>query len=160
MNNLLSLLTLTVSSLVWAIGPFELPQMNMGGGVYRSSDHKDAVFVVEAFKDKDHDSTSNEPNIDLVAEFFKSEPRVQVLYVGSDMDKSDYFNWVWFHKPKQRVLDDSNKTLLSQLAISKYPTLVIIDAKGNIAHKIVGPMWYTSDFKSVIEKIKQLLRNN
>lgn len=136
----------------FAVNPFELPQMNhdQAGTLFKSTDHPNGVFVVEAYFLGCPYCHENAPNVDELAEKYANEPRVQVLDVGVDRQDSQYAQWIEKHQPNHPVLKDANRVLIRQLGTTGYPSAYVIDCKGTVLHKTSG-VWNSSK-KAAIEK--------
>ncbi len=144
--------TLLLSAVLWlsanalAVSAFELPWMNHehGVGTFKSKDHPNAVFVVEAYFLGCHYCNENAQNVNDLASKYANDPRVKVLDVGIDRSDSQYKEWISRHRPNHPVLKDANRKLVGQLGTSGYPSTYVIDAKGKVLTKTSGS-WESSD---------------
>ena len=141
MKQALAAITLAVvSSAAFALAPFELPQMNaqIPGTVYKTADHPNSVFVLEAYFRRCPYCNYNAPNVDALAESYVTESRVQVLDVGIDRSNSDYSAWIAAHHPNHPVLKDANRLVVSQLGTSGYPSTYVVDCLGHVLAQTTG----------------------
>jgi peroxiredoxin len=155
-------LTVLTGTVCRAVAPFELQWMNNPEkSVYKSSDHKDGIFVIEAyFRDCTY-CNKNAPRVNALAEKFKNEPRVQVLDVGVDSQDSTYAEWIQKHKPNHPVLKDAKgeKLVKSQLGTTGYPSTYVIDCNGNVVATTRG-VWSSSSQGKIERAIEDLLSEN
>ncbi len=143
MKKLALILACTSWSLTYAMTvtlPFELPWMNGGATAttYKSSDHSNGIFVVEAYFLGCPYCNNNAPAVNKLAQKFASEKRVQVLDVGIDKNESQYKEWIKRHKPNHPVLNDANRKLIRQLGTQGYPSTYVLDCKGNVVATTEG----------------------
>ncbi len=155
---LLSLSSFAVNAAPKKVSPFSLPQMNhaTAGTLYNSADHKDAVFLVEAYFLGCPYCNDNAPNVDDLADQFSKEPRVQVLDVGIDQDEEDYATWIERHHPNHPVLNDGNRALIRQLGTTGYPSSYVLDCHGNVIYKTSG-VWNSSKMQKIADTITKTL---
>jgi peroxiredoxin len=153
---LLSVLVLASSASSFAVSSFSLPQMNHAtpGTMYNSADHKDGVFVVEAYFLNCPYCNDNAPNVDDLADAYANEPRVQVLDVGVDRSDSQYKTWIAKHNPNHPVLKDDKRQLIRQLGTTGYPSSYVVDCQGTVRYKTSGVWNMTKEagLKSAIDK--------
>src|SRR5688500_3480571 len=129
---------LAVSANAQAIAPFALKWENApNGGLYNSSEHPDAVFVIEAYQLRCGPCNTNVPNLHDLAGFYGYEPRVQILDLGIDRSPRDYQQWIAKHEPVYPVLNDARRQVWSQLGGSGTPTTWVLDCKLNVKWKHV-----------------------
>lgn len=134
-----------------------LPQMNVSP-VENFRFERGQVYVVEAYFNTCPYCNYNAPNVDSLAESYKSDLRVHVLDVGIDKQDSDYQSWIRKHNPNHPVLKDSKRQLVGRLGTTSYPSTYVIDCLGNVAYKTVGE-WSgatQNKIKDAIEKSLQL----
>lgn len=147
------------SSLAWGttVTPFSLPWMNNHSGVdtFKSSDYPGAIFVVEAYFLGCPYCNDNAANVDALATEFAGDPRVHVLDVGVDTDKSDYDEWISRHNPNHPVLDDGSEQLIGQLGTQGFPSTYVIDCKGNVTAQTSGE-WGDSEKSTIEDGVKAL----
>ena len=156
---ILGLLVLATSATSFAVSSFQLKWMNHAtpGTVYNSADHKDGVFVLEAYFLNCPYCNDNAPNVDELASSFANEPRVQVLDVGIDRADSQYKSWIAKHKPNHPVLKDDKRQLVKQLGTSGYPSTYIVDCKGVVRYKTSG-VWNMTKETAMKDKITEILQ--
>lgn len=161
MKTLIGLFVLVTSATSFGITSFSLPQMNhaVPGTLYNSADHKDAVFLVEAYFLNCPYCNDNAPNVDALADSFANEPRVQVLDVGIDRNDSQYKTWIQKHKPNHPVLKDASRTLIRQLGTSGYPSSYLIDCNGKVRHQTSG-VWSMAKETGFKDKIAEVLKES
>lgn len=120
------------------ITPFSLPNMNGGGEMYHSADHKDGIFVLEAYFLKCPYCNINAANVNALAEKYVGNSRVQVLDVGVDRKESDYETWIAKHHPNHPVLKDASRVLISQLGTTGYPSTYVVGCTGRVVYSTSG----------------------
>jgi len=144
-------------SLWGAINDVALPIMNplsSGDAVeFRMSDYPDGIFVVEAYFLGCPYCNENAPNVNRLAELFKSEPRVHVLDVGIDSLDEQYEEWIQRHSPNHLVLKDDSQTLLRQLKTRGYPTVYVINSAREVVFQTSG-VWDDAEFQKVVDAVK------
>lgn len=152
MSTLMSLIVL------FGVSAFNLPVMNgKVGEVFDSAKYPNDVLVVEAyFKDCPY-CNQNAPNVDSLADVFKTNPRVHVLDVGIDTKDVDYANWIGRHHPNHPVLKDSQRKLIKQLGTTSYPSIYILDGTGTIRYRNSGT-WDSATRMEIQEKVEDLLK--
>ncbi len=158
---ILGLLAFAASTASFGITSFSLQQMNhlVPGTMYNSADHKDAVFLVEAYFLNCPYCNDNAPNVDDMAQSFANEPRVQVLDVGIDRSDSQYAAWIKKHAPNHPVLKDDKRLLIKQLGTSGYPSSYIVDCNGKVRYQTSG-VWNMSKETSMKDKISEILKES
>ncbi len=146
------MLCLSFAQAALAVGPFELRWMNSeeSGATYKSADHPNGIFVVEAYFLNCPYCHQNAPQVDALAEEYADNERVQVLDVGVDRKDADYESWISQHNPNHPVLNDGGRKLISQLGTSGYPSTYVIDCKGTVVYKTSGT--WNSAKKDAIKK--------
>lgn len=156
---MLAVLVLATSATGSALTSFSLPWMNhaVKDTLYNSADHKDGVFVLEAYFLNCPYCNDNAPNVDALADSFANEPRVQVLDVGIDRTDAQYATWISKHKPNHPVLKDDKRVLIKQLGTTGYPSTYIVDCKGTVRYTSTG-VWNTSKIKAMKDKIADILK--
>lgn len=123
-----------------AVGAFDLPWVNHPNrdAVYRSSEHPNSVFVLEAFENFCGSCNDNAENVDEMATFYANEPRVQVLDLALDSEESEIREWISNHQPNHPVVRDVNETIWSEIDEQYIPTVAVVDCRGAIVYKHVG----------------------
>lgn len=141
-----------------AIQPFELRWMNHEDRTmtYKSSDHPNGVFVLEAYFLNCPYCNDNAPAVDSVAEAYANEPRVQVLDISRDCREADYSEWIRRHNPNHPVLNDCAKKVIGPLGTRGYPSTYVMDCKGNIVYSTAGA-WNSSTKAKIRAKVDELL---
>jgi peroxiredoxin len=155
------LLVLATSATSFGITSFQLQQMNHStpGTMYDSAAHKDGVFVLEAYFLNCPYCNDNAPNVDEMASYYASEPRVQVLDIGVDRADSQYKTWIAKHQPNHPVLKDDKRTLVRQLGTSGYPSTYVVDCKGTVRYKTSG-VWSMTKESTMKDKINEILKES
>lgn len=126
------------SSVGFSLAPFSLPNMKDGGKIYKSAEHKDGIFVLEAYFLGCPYCNENAPNVNALAAKFASNPRVQVLDVGVDRKNSDYETWIAKHHPNHPVLKDADHLVTGQLNTTGYPSTYVVGCNGGVAFETTG----------------------
>ena len=159
MKRLMLSFALTLSAMASAVTPFKLQWMNHAtpGTLYESTQHSNGVFVVEAYFLGCPHCNNNAPNVNDLAESFVNEPRVQVLDVGIDRSDSQYLTWIKKHNPNHPVLKDAQRTLISQLGTSGYPSTYVIDCQGAVKYQTSGE-WSPSTTRAIKTAVTELLK--
>lgn len=136
------------------VSPFEMRWMNNAdtATLYRSSDHPNAVFVVETYFNTCPACNQNAPIVERLAETYADRPEVQFLDVSRDCRDADYRSWIAKHNPKHPVLNDCALKLQRELGTSRYPTTYVLDCKMNVLYSNVG-VWSSS----VVNQIKAVV---
>lgn len=128
--------------------PFELPEF--AGPLYRSSEHPNSVFVIEAYFNTCPHCNENADNVnELAAEY----PQVQVLDVGIDKKDSDYQKWVQKHNPNHPVLMDGSKQLIKKLGTTGYPSTYVISGDGEVIFQTSG-VWSNATKRKIREALE------
>lgn len=138
--------------------PFSFPWMNHAqrGTAYNTANHKNGVFVIEAYFQACPACNVSAPFVNALAAEYANQPRVQVLDVGKDRRDADYTMWIDRHKPNHPVLQDSELKLLNKLGVTSYPTTVVINCRGDIAYS-ESEVWNENVKRKVKAKIDELL---
>jgi len=136
--------------------PIQLPQMNAEPGTVYSSP-VNAVTVVEAYFNTCPYCNYNAPNVDELADEYRSNDRVQVLDVGIDRKDSDYQSWINKHKPNHPVLKDSSRILINQLGTKSYPSTYVIGCDGQVLMKTSG-QWSQSTKRKIRDAVEAALK--
>ncbi len=159
-----AILSLATAALVWsgqllAVSPFELQWMNheVKGTMYKSADHRQGIFIIEAYFLNCPYCNDNAAKVNEMAEKFANEPRVQVLDVGIDKQDSQYATWIAKHRPNHPVLKDANRTLIKQLGTSGYPSTYVIDCHGKVVAKTSGA-WDLNHELTILYAVEELLK--
>lgn len=156
---LLALICALFASTAFGVDTFELPWVNnaVTDLKYKSADHPNGVFVVEAYFLGCPYCNDNAPNVNALADKYRKEPRVQVLDVSRDCRASDYRTWISRHKPNHPVLNDCSKKLIGQLGTRYYPSVYVIDCHGDVVYDHVG-VWNGEVKREIDQVISGLLR--
>jgi len=156
---ILGMLALVASTASFGITSFSLQQMNhpVAGTMYNSADHKDAVFLLEAYFLNCPYCNDNAPNVDALADSFANEPRVQVLDVGIDRTDSQYATWIKKHNPNHPVLKDDKRVVIRQLGTTGYPSSYIVDCTGAVRYQMSG-VWSMTKEAGLKDKISAILK--
>jgi hypothetical protein len=147
------------STLQAAVGTFELPWMNHPtdpNAVYKSTDHKSAVFVLETWFLGCPYCNNNAPNVDALAAQYQGNSRVQVLDTGIDSSDSSYQEWIRRHHPNHPVLKDVMGKILvkKQLGTLTYPSTYVVDCSGQVLTKTVGE-WDSSKKAQIVAAVEK-----
>ncbi len=138
------------------LSPFNLKWMNheVAGTYYRSSDHPNAVFVVEAYFRNCPYCNDNAHNVDALKDHYSDNDLVQVLDVSSDCSNRDYRDWIAEHNPNHPVLNDCNWEVLGPLGITGMPTAVVLDCNLNELYRTGGTWdsWEIRRLRNVIDR--------
>ncbi len=146
--------TVSASELATTPAPIEMRWMNNQdpAAIYRSTNHPNAVFVVEAYFNSCPACNQNASKVDSLREHFDTREDVQILDVSRDCRMSDYQSWVSRHRPNHPVLNDCNMTLLGRLGTRVYPTTYILDCNLNLITSFVG-VWSTDVYNRIINTV-------
>lgn len=107
--------------------------------VYKMSEHKDAVFVFEAFADWCGACNENAPNVDEFVLEYASNPQVQILDLGLEQDDGPYQSWISRHRPNHPVLQDSQRKVFKALHTENLiPQVFVVNCKGVMVGNHVG----------------------
>jgi AhpC/TSA family len=122
------------------VAPFQLPWMNHAtpGTIYKSADHPNTVFVLEAYFRSCSYCNANAPLVDDLAESYADNARVQVIDLGIDKYDNDYRIWIANHQPNHPVLKDANRVVVTPLGTTAYPTTYVVDCNMNVVYRSVG----------------------
>jgi len=120
--------------------PFELRWMNHEDPTttYKSSDHPQAVFVIEAYFRNCPYCNDNAPNVDALRDHYVGNELVQILDVSSDCSARAYREWISMHNPNHPVLNDCNWEVLGPLNVTAMPTAIILDCNFNELYRSTG----------------------
>lgn len=137
---------------------FELPWMNSTDtdATYKTSDYPGSVFVLETYFLGCPYCNDNAPNVDALAEEYGFDMRVQVLDLGIDQQDSQYEEWIRRHEPNHPVVKDVGRKIVRQLGTRAYPSVYVVDCKGNVAYSHEGE-WDSSVKSAIRSKVKSLL---
>ena len=137
---------------------FDLPWMNANeaGATYNTANNTGTVYVLETYFLGCPYCNDNAPNVDALAEEFAFDMRVQVLDVGIDQQDWQYEEWIRRHQPNHPVVKDVGRKVVKQLGTRAYPTVYVVDCKGNVAYKYEGA-WGQSVKSTIRSKVKSLL---
>ena len=128
------------------------------GEVYKMEDHKNSVFVFEAYRLSCYYCNLNAPKVDALATQFAENPRVQVLDLGMDTADADFAEWIRAHKPNHKVIQDVNKTVYKTLkTMDGVPQAFVFDCKGNMHGNVVGA-WDANGEKRIRDLIASALK--
>ena len=142
----------------FALDHFDVELMNgtEAGSRFKSSDHPDAVFVLDAFQLNCGPCRQNAPNIESLARFYSYEPRVQVVDVGIDTVRVNFTNWIRQMQPGHPVVMDADRTIWKSLRGTGTPTTWLVDCKLNVRWSHVG-VFSPETQKEISTKIDELL---
>lgn len=122
--------------------------------IYKMAEHKNSVFVFEAFADFCGGCHENAPNVDEFALEFASNPQVQILDLGLDQVDSAYESWISRHHPNHAVIQDSARKVFNALRTENLiPQVFVVNCKGVMIGNHIGE-WDAS----VKEKLRGFIR--
>lgn len=122
--------------------------------VYRMSEHKNTVFVFEAYRLNCGYCNENAPVVDDLATDYAGNSRVQVLDLGLDTADADYAEWIARHNPNHPVVQDTNRRVFNALKTSSgVPQVFVVNCRGEMVGNHVGT-WggSTAKIRSLVEK--------
>lgn len=146
------------ASFAASLQPFNLPWKNTNprDAVYKSSDHPNAVFVLEFFANFCGACNENAENVDALKTAYQNNDRVQVLDVSLDSQEREIQAWIQHHSPNHPVVQDTGRGLWRQLNEQYIPTAVVLDCKGEIKWRHTGT-WERSDIEEIKNVVDGLL---
>jgi hypothetical protein len=107
--------------------------------VYKMSEHKNGVFVFEAYRLSCGYCNENAPAVDRLATDYASNPRVQVLDLSLDVADADFAEWINLHKPNHPVIQDTGRRVYNALKQSNgVPQVFVVNCKGLLVGGHVG----------------------
>jgi hypothetical protein len=107
--------------------------------IYKMSDHKNSVFVFEAYRLSCGYCNENAPAVDDLAVDYADNARVQVLDLGLDTSDSDFAEWIARHKPNHPVVQDTGRRVFNALKTSSgVPQDFVVNCKGEMVGNHVG----------------------
>jgi len=124
-----------------SIGMKEFPWKNgdSAGAVYKMSDHPNGVFVFEVFSLSCSWCNANAEQVDLFAEEYRENARVQVLDLGLDADNNSYQRWIGSHRPNHPVVQDVNRAVWNKLKRQDgIPQTFVVDCRGELVGSTIG----------------------
>ncbi len=136
-----------------AISGFELPWFNSdagAGAVYKSAEHPNTVFVMEAFENFCPACNENASNVDTLATQYANNDKVQVLDLDLDTSDREIRAWIANHHPNHPVVKDVGGKIWAEIDEQYIPTTVVVDCTGAIVWKNVGT--WESDTKVQLKK--------
>lgn len=136
------------------LNPFSLPNMNNAGTPYNSAEHKNAVFVIEAFFNGCHYCHVNAPNVHDLVTAYRGNDRVQVLDVGIDSQPIQYDSWIRQTNPSHPVLNDSRRSVIGALKTQGFPSTYVLNCKGEVIGQTEG-VWGTNAQRQIKQSIEQ-----
>ena len=135
---------------------YEFPLKNGASrdDVYKMSEHKNAVFVFEAYRLNCGYCNENAPAVDDLATDYSNNPRVQVLDLGLDTSDSDYAEWISRHNPNHPVIQDTGRRVFNALKTSSgVPQVFVVNCKGEMVGNHVGTWSQSvSKIRSFVER--------
>jgi hypothetical protein len=119
---------------------YEFPLKNDAArSVYRMADHKNGVFVFEAYRLTCGYCNDNAPAVDALATAYAGNPRVQVLDLGLDTNDADYAEWIAAHNPNHPVIQDTGRKVFNALKTQNaVPQVFVVNCKGEMVGNHVG----------------------
>jgi len=138
------------------VQPFELPNMNASGTIYRSADFINGIFVVENYFINCPYCNDNAPNVHAMQAEYAQYGQVQFLDVGIDRTDRQYEQWISRHSPVHPVLKDDSRVLTNQLGTTGFPSAYLIDCHMNVVYKTTG-VWDASTKQEIKAKIAELM---
>ncbi len=136
------------------LSPFSLPNMNNRGTAYNSAEHKNAVFVIEAFFNGCHYCHENAHNVHDLVNAYRGNERVQVLDVGVDSQPVQYDSWIRQTNPSHPVLNDSRRQVIGPLRTGGFPSTYVLNCKGEVIGQTEG-LWGPSAQTKLKQSIEQ-----
>jgi len=107
--------------------------------VYRMSEHKNTVFVFEAFRLSCGYCNENAPAVDALTTEYAANPRVQVLDLGLDTSDADFAEWIARHEPNHPVVQDTGRRVYNALKTSSgVPQVFVVNCRGEMVGNHVG----------------------
>jgi len=93
------------------------------------------------------------PDMEVLADSLKKAPfRMLAVNFGDETEQVRRF--VERHRYTFDILIDQDKSIASRLAVQGLPTTVIIDGKGRVLARLIGPAnWKDEEFKHVFEAL-------
>jgi hypothetical protein len=131
----------TATPIAGQIPMYDLPLKNgeSRDEVYRMSEHKNAVFVFEAYRLSCGYCNENAPLVDKLATEYASNSRVQVLDLGLDTVDADFDQWISLHHPNHPVVQDTNRRIYNALKTENgVPQVFVVNCKGQMVGNHVG----------------------
>lgn len=139
------------SSAFGAITNFELPWYNStAGAIYKSADHPNTVYVMEAFQNFCPACNENASNVDQMATSYAGNAKVQVLDLTLDSADREIRSWIANHHPNHPVVKDVGHKIWAEIDDQYIPTAVVVDCNGEIAFKVTGT--WDSSTKAAIKR--------
>lgn len=136
-----------------SVSPFELPNMNDGGALYKSADHP-GVYLFESYFLSCPYCNDNAPNVHVMAKQYDMAPLVHVIDLGIDRSDGQYATWISRHNPEHPVLKDASRVVTNQLGTSGYPSAYVVNCNMEIVYKTTG-VWE----EDVKEEIRSAINN-
>jgi thiol-disulfide isomerase/thioredoxin len=143
MRNLLAtvLFVATTAANAASIQMYDFPLKNgqSRDDIYKMSEHKNAVFVFEAFSINCGYCHQNAPVVDQFATEYASNPRVQVLDLGLDRTDSAFAEWISTHSPNHPVIQDTDRRVYNALRTENgIPQVFVVNCRGEMVGNHVG----------------------
>lgn len=128
-----------------SIPMYDLPIKNgEPGAVYKMSEHPNAVFVFEAYRNFCGACNDNAPAVDALADHYSSNDRVQVLDLSLDTSAQDFASWINRHKPNHPVVQDVGFKIFKALkTANSIPQVFVVNCRGEKVDGAVGT-WSSS----------------
>ena len=138
------------------IPAFEVATLD--GGVFKSSEIKDKVMIVNFWASWCNPCVTEYPSLLQLVQHYKGE--VILLALSMDEDKKDIMSFLkafGFNRDAVRILRDPEKKVADIFGVSKLPESFLFGRDGKLIRKIVGiEDWYNpnsiSYFDSLIKK--------
>ena len=142
-----------------SIPMYEFPLKNgeSRDDLYKMSEHKNSVFVFEAYRLSCGYCNENAPVVDALVNEYAANPRVQVLDLGLDTNDSEYAEWVARHNPNHPVIQDTGRRVYNALRTENgVPQVFIVNCKGEMVGNHVGT-WsgYGKKIRGLIDRALQ-----
>lgn len=154
-------MTLMSSTAAFAISDFNLTWFNRTTDqpqTFNSADYKNTVFILEVYQLNCPPCNSNEPRVNALDEFYKTNDKVKIISLGIDQDLNQYTKWIARHQPKHPVLIDRGRVVAQQLGTQSTPTTYILDCNKNIKWQHTGE-WtadQVAEIKGVVTSLADL----
>ena len=107
--------------------------------VYKMSEHKNGVFVFEAYRLSCGYCNDNAPVVDQLASEYANNARVQVIDLGLDTSDADFAEWISRHQPNHPVVQDTGRRVYNALKTANgVPQVFVVNCKGEMVGNHVG----------------------
>lgn len=154
-----ALFVLSTAASAASIPMYDFPLKNgeSRDDVYKMSEHKNSVFVFEAYRLSCGYCNDNAPVVDALAAEYAANGRVQVIDLGLDTNDADYAEWIARHTPNHPVVQDTGRRVFNALKTQNgVPQVFIVNCKGEMVGNHVGT-WDNSgrNIRSMIDRALQ-----